>query len=249
MTVPDPTALDAAIYAEYTTWKRWEHFLECGELDRLRFEGDFADLPMAGKTLFEVGFGTGALLAWARTRGATVIGCELTEDSRAAARAHDVPLIDGDFMRPGALPEEQFDYAVAFDVFEHLPAEAIRAALFVLAAALRPGGMVVLRYPNGQSPFGLTAQHGDITHKVALSRMIVEQLALGSGLETIRYASATYARRPGLRHGVVAFVRRGLRAAMIRVIQLAFATDIPLDAVMLHVLRKPWSGAGAIQPG
>lgn len=243
-----PSALDAAVYADYTAWKRWERFFECGELDRLRFEGDFAGMAFAGKTLLEIGFGTGSLLAWARAQGATVLGCELTEDSREAARAHNVPLIDGDFTRPGALPPESLDYAVAFDVFEHLPAEVVRAALFALAAALRPGGMIVLRYPNGQSPFGLTAQHGDITHKVALSRMIVEQLALGSGLETVRYASATYARRPGLRYGFVAIVRAALRAAMIRLIHLAFATDIPLDAVMLHVLRKPATGASDLQP-
>lgn len=247
MTGSPSAALDAAVYADYTAWKRWERFFECGELDRLRFEGDFAGLRFADKTLLEIGFGTGSLLAWARAQGATVSGCELNEDSRAAAKAHAVPLIDGDFTRPGALPPESLDYVVAFDVFEHLPAEAIRAALFALAAALRPGGMIVLRYPNGQSPFGLTAQHGDITHKVALSRMIVDQLALGSGLETVRYTSATYARLPGLRHGIVAFGRAALRAAMIRLIQLAFATDIRLDAVMLHVLQKPRIGADAVQ--
>lgn len=241
------TSLDTAIYADYTAWKKWQNFFEPNELDRLRYEGDFAGLPLAGKTLFEIGFGTGSLLAWAREQGAQVIGCERTEDSKAAARAHGVPLIEGDFTQPGALAPASLDYAIAIDVFEHLSAEAIRASLFALSAALRPGGMIVLRYPNGQSPFGLAAQHGDITHRVALSRMIVEQLALGSGLETLRYGSATYPRRAGLRYGAVSVARRVLRAAMIRTIQFAFATDVPLDAVVVHVLCRPSGGTSDLQ--
>ena len=247
MKAASTAALDTAIYANYTAWKKWQNFFEPNDLDRLRYEGDFAGLPLADRTLLEIGFGTGSLLAWAREQGADVIGCERTEDSKAAARAHGVALIEGDFTEPGALVSASLDYAIAIDVFEHLSAETIRASLFALATALRPGGMIVLRYPNGQSPFGLTAQHGDITHRVALSRMIVEQLALGSGLETVRYGSATFPRRPGLLSGAVSVARRVLRAAMIRVIQFAFATDVPLDAVVVQVLRKPLSGADDLQ--
>ena len=249
MSLNRQATLDAEVYADYVAWKGWDSFFTCRELDLLQFEGDFSGLPLEGRILLEIGFGTGALLAWARRRGAKVLGSEVNPQSLAAAREQSVQLMDADFARSGALQPRSLDYAVAFDVFEHLTAEDLRLTLIALAAALKPGGMIVMRYPNGQSPFGLTAQHGDITHKLALSRMIVEQLAMGTGLETFRYVSATYARRPGLRHGAISMMRAALRRMLIKVIQLAFATDVPLDAVMIHILRKPEAKPADLQPG
>ena len=55
----------------------------------------------------------------------------------------------------------RFDTVVAFDVFEHFALEEIEARLAALETMIRPGGHLLMRFPNGQSPFGLVLQHGD----------------------------------------------------------------------------------------
>ncbi|MFC4293991.1 class I SAM-dependent methyltransferase [Novosphingobium tardum] len=234
----DEKPLDASLYADYIEWKGWQKFFVCEALDHDRFARDLAGIDLRGKALLEIGFGQGALLAWARERGAEVSGCELTRESLSAAEKAGITLVDPSFEESGALAPDSLDIVVAIDVFEHLEETVIRRKLFAIARALRPGGFVVLRYPNGQSPFGLIAQHGDVTHKVALSELKVEQLALGSGLETWRYTGATFARHRRLAHRIVTAIRGYLRRVIIRTVQFAFATDVELDPVMIHILRK-----------
>lgn len=229
---------ESKLYESYSNWKGWSDHFTCGGLDRERFREDFAGIDLAGKALLEIGFGPGALLAWAREMGAVVTGSEINAESLAAASREGIPVVPPDFERTGALADGSFDIVVAYDVFEHLDAPTLKAKLVALDRALRPGGLLVLRYPNGQSPFGLPSQHGDVTHLQALSEMKVTQLADGTGLVTQSYRGAAFAAHPRLVHRVAVWFRNRLRRAIIRVIQFAIATDIPLEPVMVHILRK-----------
>lgn len=226
------------MYDGYSRWKGWDQHFSCSDLDRERFRIDFAGIDLSGKRLLEIGFGAGALLVWARERGAEVSGSEINEDSIAAAKTVGVPLIGAAFEQTGELGEAAWDIIVAYDVFEHLDPPMLKAKLVAIGRALRPGGLLVLRYPNGQSPFGLPSQHGDATHIQALSEMKMRQFAEGTPLVTKSYRGAAFAAHPRLTHRVVTWFRHGIRSAMMRMIQFAIATDIPLDPVMLHVMRK-----------
>lgn len=234
----DSEDFGAALYDSYTDWKGWSDHFTCGALDRERFREDFKGIHLQGKRLLEIGFGPGALLAWAREQGAEVAGSELNAESLAAAEKAGVPLLAPDFERTGALGEGAFDIVVAYDVFEHLDPPTLKAKLVAIDRALRPGGLLVLRYPNGQSPFGLPSQHGDVTHLQALSEMKLRQLASGTAFVTQSYRGAAFAAHPRLVHRIAVWLRNLLRRAMIRVIQFAIATDIPLEPVMVHVMRK-----------
>lgn len=228
----------ASLYDSYTSWKGWSDYFTCGALDRERFREDFAGVALKGKRLLEIGFGPGALLAWAREQGAEVAGSELNTESLAAAHAAGIPLVGSDFERTGELGEGAFDIVVAYDVFEHLDPPTLQAKLVAIDRALRPGGLLVLRYPNGQSPFGLPSQHGDVTHAQALSEMKLRQLADGTSLVTQSYRGAAFAAHPRLTHRLAVWLRNRLRRTMIRLIQFAIATDIPLEPVMVHIMRK-----------
>lgn len=228
----------ATLYESYTDWKGWGDYFACGALDRARFAIDFAGINLMGRNLLEIGFGPGALLAWAREQGARIAGSEFNAESLAAARNAGVPLVAPDFEHTGALEDESLDIVVAYDVFEHLDAPTLKAKLAAIEQALRPGGLLVLRYPNGQSPFGLPSQHGDVTHLQALSEMKITQLAAGTRLRTRSYRGAAFAAHPRLMHRLAVWLRNRLRRTMIRAIQFAIATDIPLDPVMVHVLQK-----------
>ena len=235
---PAERAFDSALYDGYTRWKGWQDHFVCGPLDRARFEADFAGIDVSGKRLLEIGFGPGALLAWAREKGAEVIGSELNAESMAAAGEAGVPLVASDFERSDELAEQSLDLVVAYDVFEHFDTATLKAKLAAIERALKPGGLLVLRYPNGQSPFGLPSQHGDITHLQALSEMKMRQLSHGTRFVTHSYRGAAFVAHARLTHRIAVWLRNRLRRAMIRLIQFAIATDIPLDPVMVHVLRK-----------
>lgn len=228
----------AMLYQTYTQWKGWSEHFACGNLDRARFAEDFVGIALENRDLLEIGFGPGAFLAWAREQGARVSGSEFNAESLAAARENGIPLVGTEFETSGELADGSLDLVVAYDVFEHLDAPTLKAKLAAIDRALKPGGLLVMRYPNGQSPFGLPSQHGDVTHLQALSEMKLNQLAEGTALRTQSYRGAAFAAHPRLSHRLVTWIRNRLRRAMIRAIQFAIATDIALEPVMVHVMRK-----------
>ncbi|HHK75086.1 MAG TPA: hypothetical protein ENJ57_07965 [Rhizobiales bacterium] len=85
---------------------------------------------------------------------------------------------------------DQFDLIAAFGVFEHFSWDELSARLRRCEIMLKAGGHLVLRFPNGQSPFGLAPQNGDPTHKTALSLAKLEPLLLNSSWQVMRYGPA-----------------------------------------------------------
>jgi SAM-dependent methyltransferase len=95
----------------------------------------------AGWRCLEVGAGGGSLTGWMAGRGATVLAIDI--DTRfvepLAGDAIEVRRLD---IRSDELPERQFDLVHARLVLEHLTER--RLILDRLAAALRPGGWMVI---------------------------------------------------------------------------------------------------------
>lgn len=99
--------------------------------------------------LLEIGSAAGFFLDEARTRGYDVVGVEPNE--AMAGHARDELALD---VRVGVLDDAQldpasFDAACAFHVVEHLADP--RQALAEVAAALRPGGHLLVEVPNAAS--------------------------------------------------------------------------------------------------
>ena len=95
----------------------------------------------AGWRCLEVGAGGGSLVDWMAGRGATVLAIDI--DTRfvepLAGDAVEVRQVD---IRTDELPEREFDLVHARLVLEHLTER--RQILERLAAALRPGGWMVI---------------------------------------------------------------------------------------------------------
>ncbi len=235
----------AAGYGDYAAWKAWNNPFVYDAQDASCFAAETRGVALNGTFVLEIGFGEGRFLAWAEAQGARVSGCELTPASLAAAQARGLTLVDPDFETTGALAPDSLDLVAAFDVFEHLDPPAIRAKLFAIAAALKPGGILILRFPNGQSPFGLDPQHADATHITPLSRAKVEQYAQGTGLETLDYGPAKTGRAPDPLRALLRLVRAVLRGLIERTIRFAYASGGELASVVTHRLIKP---LGKVQP-
>lgn len=168
-------------YERYAAWKSWSSagFARYDAADAAYYTGELRGAPLAGANVLELGFGNGGFLGFASDKGAKVAGTELIPEAvrlaeGAGVRVYRPDLSDAVEECPGT-----FDVVVAFDVLEHLTRDEIRRLFDRLEILLRPGGVILARFPNGASPLGCISQNADLTHKEPLSAPLVMQLLLG----------------------------------------------------------------------
>ena len=166
---------DYAGYLEHKQWKKEEFcVVENGACYDQEIERAFCAVP-AKLRIVEIGFGNGNFLAWARARGHDIVGVEIIQEllDRAneagfrTARSVDALLTND---------ASSFDLVAAFDVLEHIDPADLREFIRKVSCLLRPGGIFLARFPNGDSPFGLAYQNGDLTHRTALGVGRVSQI-------------------------------------------------------------------------
>jgi SAM-dependent methyltransferase len=225
-------------YAGYEVWKGWHHPFTYGAEDAQAFAGEMRGLKVADADVLEIGFGEGRFLAWARDQGARVCGIEIIPALIEAARGAGFTLLDPDIRTHAERHARAFDTIVAFDVFEHFTIDVVAERLAACAAMLRPGGHLVLRFPNAQSPFGLTSQNGDPTHRCALSRSGIEQLTQGGDLVVVSYRPSFRITGGGFPKSLVRRLRYIARDVISLTLNAIYATDIPWDPNVVIVLRK-----------
>lgn len=132
----------------------------------------------------EMGAGTGAMTRLFLERGFEGACHDLGEDSRRMMRATLAPygprveVVDD----PGLLAPASFDYLFAFEVLEHI--ERDDEALATWAAALRPGGRVLVSVPAHASKYG----HSDrlVGHVRRYEKRELQQLLERAGFAEIR---------------------------------------------------------------
>jgi SAM-dependent methyltransferase len=172
----------------YSAWKNWtrESFATLTPAAARYFDAELARLgPRRIRHALEIGFGNGTFLRYARDRGWDVSGTEaipgLVERAREAGfDAHAADALD-------RLAAARFDLIVAFDVLEHIPQQHIPPFLRSLARLLAPGGSMLFRFPNADSPFGRPYQHGDVTHCTYVGEAKLRHLARVSGLTVVAF--------------------------------------------------------------
>jgi SAM-dependent methyltransferase len=162
----------------YADWKGWDprDFGRCSAHDARYFTWHLQRAmgsQYPALRVLELGFGNGRFMGWLQQHGHSVTGVETNQRLVDVARqAGFAALSDLSQTEPG----ERFDLIAAFDVIEHVPVAKLEALLSDLAACLTPQGRLLLRFPNGESPFGLWMQQGDLTHVHAIGLSKIAQL-------------------------------------------------------------------------
>lgn len=181
-------SMPPAFNQSYLEWKGWStvsfgHLTPSGKayLD--------AELKRTGKDLgkrlsvLEYGFGVGNFLAYARNRGWDTTGVEdnpLLVEAAAAAGFKAIRVNDTANLAGG-----QFDLIVAIDVLEHVPQDKLLGFLQEVLRLLKKDGVFLARFPNGDSPFGLANQNGDLSHVSFIGSDKARMLARLSGAEIV----------------------------------------------------------------
>jgi SAM-dependent methyltransferase len=90
-------------------------------------------------------------------------------------------------------PALTWDCLIAIDFIEHLPKDGLIAFLAQAHRVLKPGGCLILRAPNGDSPFVGRNLFNDITHYWAYTSVAIEALLKMAGFQRVEFADGTVA--------------------------------------------------------
>ena len=139
-------------------WKQatWERLRDLTEVPAARVipRWVFDVNPPARGTVVDIGCGYGDLIAYLKSRGASVLGIELSAAAVRAAAELGAPVVLGD-PTDLALDDRSVDIAVLQHSLEHFPDP--EAAIREVARILKPDGQVHIAVPNGGSA-GLRVQ-------------------------------------------------------------------------------------------
>ncbi|MES2474714.1 MAG: class I SAM-dependent methyltransferase [Verrucomicrobiota bacterium] len=125
--------------------------------------------------ILEAGCGSGSVIKI--PANAHVTGIDISqEELDKNTVVHDK--IVGD-LQTHELPRDAFDLVVCWDVLEHL--ERPRLAMDNMATAVRPGGVLLLAFPNVRSLKAVVAKHTPLGFHKALNRWIYGERAGSPG--------------------------------------------------------------------
>jgi len=198
--------------------------------------------------LLDLGCGYGSFLYFLRKEGyANVLGVDASPEQIAMAQTLAIPgAVRGDCREFLENRAEGYDCITAFDLLEHLTKDETLALLRAAHQALAPGGLLLLKTPNADGPFGAKVLYSDFTHEQAFTPRSIAQVLSATGFEQIEVLPE------GPRvHGLVSTARwaawQVLRAALV------FYLGAETGRVRGHVLtqnliataRKPGSAFAA----
>jgi SAM-dependent methyltransferase len=153
--------------SNYLKWKSWggKTFGQLKQSNWIYFSAETSRLkehmPTIPKVL-EIGFGNGAFLTFAKKSGWDISGTEVNGELIKAGKESGFDVYQSENLT--IFPDKIFDLIVAFDVLEHIPQSYLTDFLLQIRRTLKDGGFFIARFPNGDSPFGLKVQNGDVTH-------------------------------------------------------------------------------------
>lgn len=196
--------------SEYRDWKSWdrEAFLESSRTDQTYFAAELRRCGVRlapGMSVLELGFGNGSFAAYCREIGVCYTGTELDRQLVREAREADVRAFEAEQSIASLFTPGSVDLVAAWDVFEHVDQEALVSLLANVRSVLSESGVIVARFPSGDSPFAGFLYNGDGTHQTWIGIGKLGQICRSAGLRVVRTHAQTI---PLLGHGVVHFIRK-----------------------------------------
>lgn len=145
----------------------------------------------------ELACGHGSFLWWLKERGfERVTGVDSSPEQIAFARQVGVSTCIQDAIRwLHEQPEQSQAALVGIDFLEHLSKDDVMELLHQSRRALSPGGRLILRYPNGDSPLVGMNLFNDITHVWTYTPNCLDTLARMHGFSRSQFADESDAIR------------------------------------------------------
>jgi len=175
---------------------------------------------LRGVGVVDLGCGQGQLVRQLILHGyVNARGIDISPEQVALAHAAGVAQVAlGDYRN--GFDGSQIDVVTATDFFEHLTKFEVLEALDRVHAALRSGGVLILRVPNSVSPFGGNFRHGDFTHETSFTPRSLRQLGAAAGFDAV----SVFACPPPV-HGAKSFARHAVWKAASGAMKLTLAAE------------------------
>jgi len=186
-------------------------------------------------SLLEIGFGNGGFLSFCMRGGIKICGTEANSSLVHAAMesGFDVGVAD-DLHR---FPAESFDAVFALDVIEHIePQETINFIQSCLRV-LKPGGRLLLRFPNGDSPFSVSNFNADITHRNWISAEKMQYYSKNVAASDIRiFGTPQIILTPSLHHALYNTINLPIKFLINQVYRFIFYPGRKLNFVAVDLV-------------
>lgn len=142
----------------------------------------------AGRVV-ELACGHGSFLHWLKQRGFTNCrGVDSSAEQIVHARSAGGEVIEAEAIAwLEAQPAASVELLVAIDFIEHISKDDFMRVLAASHRVLVPGGRLILRYPNGDSPFVGLNLFNDITHIWTYTTNCLTSLAQMHGFARCRF--------------------------------------------------------------
>lgn len=137
--------------------------------------------------ILDMGCGSGSLLSALNHSGfSDIIGVDVSPEQVAMAGEMGVTgVIQGDVLEVLRSSNNKFDLITGMDIIEHFTKNELVEVLQAAYAALKPGGMVLLRTPNMDAPIASVFAYGDFTHELLLNASGAQQVMLAAGFSRV----------------------------------------------------------------
>jgi 2-polyprenyl-3-methyl-5-hydroxy-6-metoxy-1,4-benzoquinol methylase len=114
-----------------------------------------------------------------------VIGIDVSPTQVEAAAAHGLKhhVFQADLFDYLAKPPQLFDLIICSDVVEHVPKITLLRLPELFKGALKPGGSIIIRTVNADSPIAARARYIDFTHELSFTDHSLRQLMALGGFE------------------------------------------------------------------
>lgn len=172
---------------EYLKWKKWSaNFGRLKKANAAYFSSEISRTKNKfnkGAKVLEIGFGNGDFLKYATEKNWDVCGTEVNNLLVKTASKNGYTVFHTDNL--SKFSDNIFDLVVAFDVLEHIPQDALLEIISEVNRILKPNAFFMSRFPNGDSPFGLMIQNGDITHITTIGSQKARYFASTANMEII----------------------------------------------------------------
>ncbi|HWK20768.1 MAG TPA: class I SAM-dependent methyltransferase [Microbacteriaceae bacterium] len=221
---------EAPGYESYVEWKNWGH--KFGSLERgdsKYFTKELREIERRGEIhdVLELGFGDGRFLAYCRERGWQATGIELIPELVELAKSSGFGALLADQV--ATLPDASFDLIAAFDVLEHIPPSDSVEFLTGIRQKLRPGGSVILRFPNADTALGNPFQYGDPTHVNAIGLLKLRYYAASAELQVSRFrGSKGRSFETSLVHGLHRYTGLPIGRVLAGIKRAIYLPDVPV---------------------
>lgn len=138
----------------------------------------------------ELACGHGSFLCWLAQNGySNVVGVDSSPEQTKLAASTGVQVETQDALEWLAQQEKgTYDVFVAIDFIEHIAKDDLMTLLRLGQDKLRPGGRLILRYPNGDSPLVGLNLFNDITHVWTYTSNCLNSLAKMHGFAGTEFA-------------------------------------------------------------